>query len=174
MNLVIKKEDVENNLPKIIYLSTSNGNFELEFGTVQIVPSVIQIMYSHSTPIHTDDVLTDGEPDYLGIDIHLNKKKNLSAIVDITYGDAVKSSFEIMDGKIEVGGYEGYGSKFDRETEFFFQEKTLEDFIKFFEHLGFKTERKSWNFLDGEKNSFKMEKVRYISDFRTFNLRARL
>ena len=64
-------KNIKGLLPDKLYLSSSNGNFELSFVECEMIPPKVQIIYQHSTPEETGDVLTDAEPDYLGIDIHV-------------------------------------------------------------------------------------------------------
>lgn len=173
-------KNIKSLLPDKVYLSSSNGNFELSLVDCEMIPPKVQIVYHHSTPEKTGDVLSDGEPDYLGIDIHVfNHGGEWVLNVDITYGDAMMFSFKISpsDG-VKVGHYNGYGSKFDPHYEFYFQEKSIQDLIQFFQKFDFefKLTRDQFNFLDGDKNSFKMEKVSYprIANFSDFNLRGQL
>jgi hypothetical protein len=155
-----------------MYITTSNGNFELKKSDCTVSPPQIHVNYHHSTPIYTDDVLTDGEPDYLGFDFQIiDEPKKI--ICDITYGDAMMFSFEVGNGgKVKVGNYNGYGSRFDSDYEFYFQEESISSFIDFLEDITkFKLNRTEFNFLDGDKTSYKNEKVnhRRIVDFRNFN-----
>jgi hypothetical protein len=162
-------------LPKKIKLVTSNGEFELNQSDCIVAPPVIQITYHHSTPEKTGDVLSDGEPDYLGFDVGLVKNgRDYKYKVDTTYGDAMMFSFDILpNNTIKVGHYNGFGSKFDPEYKFYFVEQSIEDLMNFFNNLlpGYNIPRNQFNFLDGDENSFKMEKVnhRRIVDFRGFS-----
>lgn len=166
--------DLKSLLPNKMYLSNDAGNWDLNLGDAEKTFPSIQILYHHSTPEKSGDVLSDGEPDYLGLDIHfLEDDTRLNLNVDITYGDAMVFSFKLFPGnKVEVGHYNGYGSKFDPETKFYFTEKSIGELMNLFNLINpmFKLTRDRLNFLDGDKNSFKMEKVRFISDFKTFNL----
>jgi hypothetical protein len=176
----IFNQNIKSLLPKKLYLSSSNGNFELSLLECEMIPPKVQIIYQHSTPDETGDVLTDGEPDYIGIDIHVvNSEGRWSLNIDITYGDAMMFSFKILPtGKVEVGHYNGHGSMADPDYEFYFQEESIKDLMEFFQKFdfGFKLSRDQFNFLDGDKNSFKVEKVSHhrIANFSDFNLRGRL
>jgi hypothetical protein len=159
-------------LPDSLHITSTNGNYELKKSDCTVSPPQIHISYHHFTPKYTDDVLTDGEPDYVGIDLQfITEPKKLKC--DITYGDAMMYSFDIFNnGEVKVGTYNGYKSKFDPEYEFFFQEDSIISLIEFFEKISkIKLNRRNFNFLDGDKNSFKMEKVnhRKIVDFKSFN-----
>jgi len=175
MSLELFARDIKNLFPKKIHLSTSNGNYDLSYSEHQMVPPKIQVTYHHSTPIHSGDVLSDSEPDYLGIDFHIKKVgEKFECLVDITYGDAMMFSFKIKSpNTVEVGHYNGHGSKFDPNYEFYFHEESINDLMKIFNQfdLGFNLTRDKFNFLDGDKTSFKMEKVnhRKIVDFKSFN-----
>ena len=118
--------------------------------------------------------MTDGEPDYLGMDIHFIEESDILKLnVDITYGDAMMFSFVLKpENEVNLGHYNGFGSKADPNYEFFFQEDSITDLLNLFQSLNsqLKSHRNEFNFLDGNKNSFKIEKVRFISDFKTFNL----
>jgi hypothetical protein len=169
---IFDKNKIIDLLPQDIRLKTSNGQFKLNKSDCVVAPPQYQITYHHFTPDVTGDVLTDGEPDYLGFDVQMiaNPKK---CKCDITYGDAMMCSFDMnQDGSVHVGHYNGYNSKFDPNYEFYFEEDTINDLIGFFSNLtGFALNRQQFCFLDGDKNSFKMEKVnhRRIVDFRSFN-----
>lgn len=176
MNL-FNKEEILRELPKEIYLGTSNGKYELVNTDCIIAPPQLFIVYHQNTVEKTGDVLSDGEPDYLGFDIQIiqNPKK---CKCDVTYGDSMMFSFEMLPtGDVNVGHYDGYGSKFDPEYEFYFDEQTLNNLISFFTKMtNFPLKRNKFNFLDGDKHSFKMEKVnhRRIVDFGRFNPQGRL
>ena len=167
--------DVKKLFPEKIHLSTSNGNYEMNFSECQKNPPKLEVIYHHSTPTESADVLSDSEPDYFGMDTHIKEVGDkFELIVDMTYGDAMMFSFKIKSpNTVEVGHYNGHGSKFDPNYEFYLHEETIEGFINTFNkmNLGFQLTRDQFNFLDGDKNSFKMEKVRYprISNFSDFN-----
>lgn len=174
MNL-FKKEEILSQLPKEIHLKTSNGKFKLDNSDCIIAPPQLFIVYHQWTPGDNNDVLKDGEPDYLGLDIQIIQEPK-KCKCDITYGDAMMFSFDINpSGEVKVGHYNGYGSKFDPKYEFFFKEETIQGLLNFFTKLTeFPLKRDGFHFLDGDKNSFKMEKVRHISDFESFSRLTRL
>jgi hypothetical protein len=176
MNLY-DKESLKQIVPKEFLIQTSNGRFKLKNTDCVSAPPQIFLIYHHYTPDKTHDVLSDGEPDYLGIDMHLiNEPKKCKC--DITYGDAMMFSFEIDDdGELTVGHYNGYGSKFDPNYSFYFEEESINSLISLIYKITNKQiDREKFNFLDGNKNSFQMEKVNHprIVDFRTFNRRGPL
>ena len=171
---IFDKEIIDSYLPKSVNLKTSNGDFHLSKSDCIVAPPTYFISYHHSTPEVTGDVLTDGEPDYLGFDVHMIQNPP-KCKCDITYGDAMMYSFDILhNGDVEVGHYNGYDSKFDPQYDFHFTEESILELIDFFSKITlFELSRDRFNFLDGKKDSFKMEKVnnRRIVDFRNFNLR---
>ena len=129
--------DVKKLFPEKIHVSTSNGNYEMNFSECQKNPPKLEVIYHHSTPTESADVLSDAEPDYFGMDIHIQKiEDKFELIVDITYGDSMMFSFKIKpDGKVEVGHYNGHGSKFDPNYEFYLHEETIKDFINSFNKM---------------------------------------
>ena len=171
MNL-FDSSKVKEILPNHLCIITSNGEFKLIKSDCTVAPPQIFISYHHSTPDKSGDVLSDGEPDYLGFDLQFisNQKK---CKCDITYGDAMMFSFDInKGGRIKVGHYNGYNSKFDPEYEFYFKEESIKSLMEMFQRMvGFRIQRQEFNFLDGDKTSFKMEKVnhRRIVDFGNFS-----
>jgi hypothetical protein len=177
MNNNIFTQDLRKILPQKIYLTNDAGEWDLNLGDVEKTFPRLQVVYHHSTPEKTGNVLSDGEPDFLGFDIHFLEEgqngERLNLNVDITYGDAMMFSFKMMPpNQIKVGHYNGYGSKFDPKSQFYFKEDSINDIMNVFQRINptFQFTRDKFNFLDGDKNSFKMEKVRWISDFRRFNL----
>jgi|LakMenEpi03Aug12_release.lakeMendotaPanAssembly.Ray.scaffolds.fasta_scaffold561406_1 hypothetical protein len=173
MNSIFTK-DLRSLFPEKMCICNDAGDWELSLGDLEKTFPRIQAVYHHSTPEKSGDVLSDGEPDYLGFDIHfLEEGKRLNLNIDITYGDAMMFSFKTIPGNnVEVGHYNGYGSKFDSESKFHFKEGSIQDLINLFNSFNpmLGLSRDKFTFLDGDRNSFKMEKVRWVSDFKTFNL----
>lgn len=163
-NSIFDREVWKKYLPKELTIVTSNGNFNLVFSEVSIIGNlnIAQIVYYHNTNANLGDELKDGEPDYLEIDIHLvqnndgtKASSDLKFNVDITYGDAMVSEFIIkMPGKVEVIHYTGIGSKYDKDTEFGFDDKSLQDLINFFNRFGFKLDKKDFTFIDKYPDSY--------------------
>lgn len=115
------------------------------------------------------DMLTEedagkyAEPDTLEFDIHMVKTNdgteanpdNLKLNVNITYGDNHVSKFTISKpGEVEVVHYSGFGSKYDEETEFGFEDDSLKELITFFNRFGFKLDTKDFTFIDKYKDSY--------------------
>lgn len=175
---IFTTEEWKSKFPEKIVLTNDSGDYTLDLCDTENNFPKLQIVYHHFTPNKTGSVLTDGEPDYLGIDIHIYEDSDdAHTNVDITYGDAMMFSFKMTPpNNLKVGHYNGYGSKFDPKSKFYFKEESINDLINVFNQLvpSYRLTRDRFNFLDGNKNSFRMEKVRWISDFRKFNLLNRL
>lgn len=178
-NSIFDREVWKKYLPKELTIVTSNGNFNLVFSEVSIIGNlnVAQIVYYHNTNANLGDELKDGEPDYLEIDIHLvqnndgtKASSDLKFNVDITYGDAMVSEFTInMPGEVEVIHYTGINSKYDKKTEFGFDDKSLQDLIDFFNRFGFKLDKKDFTFIDKYPDSYAFkESMRYIKSYKIF------
>lgn len=165
MTNIFDKEVWGNYLPKKLTIVTDNGTYELVYSDCSVngVTNKIEIMYFHSTPTGPNDVNKDGEPDMLQFDIHMVKTNdgtesnpdNLKLNIDITYGDAMMSQFTIeMPGKTEVGHYNSYNSKYDKETFFGFEDQSIKDLVKVFNRLGFELEPKDFTFIDKYPDSY--------------------
>jgi len=155
IKIPIISQDVKKLFPKKLSISTSNGEFELVISDYVINLPKIYTAYHHSTPEITGDVLSDGEPDYLCIDLNFMKvDKNFEINVEITYGDAMMFEFKVSNGKVDVFHYNGYGSKFDPGYEFSFSEESIQDLLKLFNRFGFGLSRDNFNFLDSDKSSY--------------------
>lgn len=152
-------------LPKKLTIIDNAGTYELVYSDCSVngVTNKVEIMYFHSTPTGPNDVNKDGEPDMLQFDIHMVKTNdgtesnpnNLKLNIDVTYGDAMVSQFTIeMPGKTEVAHYTGYGSKYDKETFFGFDDNSIKELVKLFNRLGFKLEPKDFTFIDKEPDSY--------------------
>ena len=135
-------------------------------GDLSVNPVKIEIIYSQNTPSEEDnDVLADGEPDNLEFDIHILKDNdgtkanpdNLSLNVDITYGDAVVSSFKINSPNIvEPHDYTGSMSIVDPKTMFSFTSDSIKKLVEFFNRWDskFRITPDNFKFLDTNKDSF--------------------
>jgi hypothetical protein len=138
-------------------------------GDLSVDPVKISIIYSQNTPSKEDnDVLADGEPDNLAFDIHILKNNdgtqanpdNLSLNVDITYGDAVVSSFKINSPNIvETHDYTGSMSIVDPKTMFSFTSDSIKKLVEFFNRWDskFRITPDNFKFLDTDKDSFDPE-----------------
>lgn len=158
-------QDIKSLLPEKIRTETTYGKYEFSKKDVMLNGDLIQIVYHHNTAKEKNDVCADGEPDYLCFDIHTIKEndgteangENLRLNVDITYGDAMVSSFTIeAPNKVEPHHYTGIGSMHDKETEFAIEDKSLEDLITFFNSFSDRYEltKDDFKFLDSDPNSY--------------------
>ena len=161
-------------LPKKLSLVTNNGNWELEIPSdsnnlghatnVTNLMNCIQINYYQNTPKKQNgDVNRDGEPDQLEFDITIVKNNDgskanpdtLKLNVDITYGDAMACEFIIeKPNKVSIIHYTGFGSKYDSETFFGFEDESLKDLVKFFNSWGFELTTDDFTFIDKYPDSY--------------------
>lgn len=164
-------------LPKKLIVVTNTGNWELELPeadalghqtNITNLMNCIQINYYQNTiRKQGGDVNKDGEPDQLEFDITIVKDNNgsesnpdnLKLNVDITYGDAMMAEFTIgMPNKVDVYHYTGYGSKYDSETFFGFDDASLDALIRFFNSWGFKLTKNEFLFIDKYPETYVHEK----------------
>lgn len=166
-------------LPKKLDVVTNNGNWTLElpqgeYGmghatNVTNLMNCIQINYYQNTPSREDgDVTRDAEPDQLEFDITIVKDNNgehanpdtLKLNIDITYGDAVVSSFTIQNpNKIDVFHYTGFGSEVDPDTYWAFDDDSLQELVNFFNAWGYKLNTKDFTFIDKYPDSYIHQKT---------------
>lgn len=153
----ILDESIEKFLPKKLDIITSNGKFSLKKCDLTREIDILRVNYWQSTPKKTGDVLSDGEPDYLSLDIHFTKTDNgLKILVDVTYGDFMASEFSITNkNKVSIINYNGIGSKLDPKSHFGFSKKSLESLIEFFNRFGFKLKLDQFKFIDEYTDSYK-------------------
>jgi hypothetical protein len=125
-------------------------------GNVMLNGDMVQITYTNQDyTMETDEVV----PETLEIDIAFANNVNdnlLDLNVDITYGDAMASEFQIQGDKLNVIQYTSYKSKFDpSNTVFAFDDDSLNKFIQFLNQFdGVKLNREQFNFLDKDPNSY--------------------
>ena len=165
MTNIFDKEVWVKLLPKKLTIVDNSGTYELVYSDCSVngVSHKVEIMYFHSTPNNPNDVNIDGEPDTLQFDIHMVKTNdgtdanpdNLKLNIDVTYGDAMVSQFSISKpDQIEVGQYNGFGSKYDKETFFGFEDESIKDLVEFFNRLGFELSVKDLVFIDKYPDSY--------------------
>lgn len=161
---VFQKEEWKKFLPEKLHIVTNNGNFNLAKSEIIVMPDKLQLSYYQKTFNNPNDVLKDGEPDTLSFDIHMVKTNDgseanpntLKLDVDIAYGDAMVSEFTITKpGQIEVSQYTGFGSKYDNESEFGFDDNSIDDLVVFFNRFGFTLNKKDFSFIDKYPDSYK-------------------
>ncbi len=153
----ILDEDIKKYIPKSMEIVTSNGEFSLVRSDVTREIDIVRITYWHSTQRETGNVLSDGEPDYLEIDLHfVQEEKGSKILVDVSYGDFMASEFSIMKpNKISIIHYTGKGSKIDPKSHFGFTTKSLKSLITFFNRFGYNLSIDQFKFIDQSQNSYK-------------------
>ena len=155
----IFSQDIKNFFPDKIYLSTTNGDWELDKKDIMLNGDLIQMAYYHNPSKKSGDVLIDGEPDFLEFDIHIDKnERGIKLLVDITYGDSMVCEFSIeAPNKINVIHYTGINSKYDPETHFGFNDETINDLVKLFNSFNqdFKLTSDDFKFIDKDPDSYK-------------------
>jgi hypothetical protein len=152
----ILDEKIENYLPKSLEIVTSNGRFSLTKCDLTREIDILRVSYWHSTHKKTGSVLSDGEPDYLELDIHFTKSdKGLKILIDVTYGDFMASEFSISGkNKVSIINYNGVGSKLDPKSHFGFSKKSLESLISFFNRFGFSLKLDQFKFIDEFRDTY--------------------
>ena len=155
--------------PETIQIYTSDGNFTLKKSDVTREVDIIRASYYQNTA-SDGDITKDGEPDTCVFDIHFVKNDNgFKTMVNITYGDQMKSEFSIeAPNKIQVGHYNGIGSKLDSETQFGFEDDTIQDLIKLFNsfNFGYKLTTKDLTFIDKYPDTYVNEDIKLTPLFK--------
>ena len=180
---IFDKENWRKYLPQKLKLITNNGHFELEQTDLTVNSDLIQIIWHQNTFDGPNDSNKDGEPDTIEFDIHTVKTNdgteanpdNLKLNIDVTYGDSMVSAFTIsMPGEVDVIHYNGFGSKFDKETEFGFEDETIKELVEFFNRFGFKLDSKDFTFIDKHKDSYTyVENIKYIQTYESFRIKRK-
>ncbi len=136
-------ENIKQRFPEKLKCYTDHGTFTYKIGDVTREPDILRAAYNGSTYEKTGNPLLDGEPDFIGFDIHfINKSGKLKTIVNITYGDTMVSEFSLIaPNQVKIGHYEGIDSKVSEETHFGFSDESLDLLIKLFNSFD-----KSYNF----------------------------
>lgn len=183
MTNIFDKEIWVKLLPKKLTILDNNGTYELVYSDCSIngVTNKVEIMYFHSTPTDANDVNKDGEPDTLQFDIHMVKTNdgtdanpdNLKLNIDLTYGDAMVSQFSISKSdEVEVGQYNGLGSKYDKETFFGFEDDSIKDLVELFNRLGFELSVKNFTFIDKYPDTYRYTEsitdMKYLQTYKVF------
>lgn len=124
----------------------------------------VQISYYHNTvELQGGDVTADGEPDQLDFDIDVVKVNDgtdansdkMRLDVGITYGDSTVFQFSITSpSDVNVVHYNGYGSKYDPNSTFAFDDKSVASLVNFFNSWGFEISTDDFSFMDSKKFSF--------------------
>jgi GMP synthase-like glutamine amidotransferase len=160
---IFDKEDWRKYLPQKLKVITNNGHFELEQTDLTINGDKMQIIWYQNTVDGPNDANKDGEPDTIQFDVSMVKTNdgteanpdNLKLNIDVTYGDSMASQFTISKpGEITVAHYTGFGSKYDKESEFGFEDDTIKELVEFFNRFGFQLDSKDFTFIDKHKDSY--------------------
>lgn len=155
-SITIFDERIKDFFPKEIEIYTNSGTFKLKLGDCTRETSIIRCVWNFQSHKITGDVLSDGEPDFLCMDLHfLKKEKDFKLLVDITYGDVTEFEFSIEKGKSSVIHYNGQDSMSNETNKFGFGDKTISEFVKLFNQFGFDISDKDLTFIDKYPNSYK-------------------
>lgn len=150
-NITIYDEKVKKSFPNELEIYTSDGNYKLIKSDITRENDIIRAFYYQNTA-NDGDVTKDGEPDTLSLDIHFVKNENgFKTLVDIIYGDQMKSEFSIESpNKITIAHYNGIGSVADKYSQFGFEDKSINDLVKFFNNFnfGYKLSSDDFKFID--------------------------
>ncbi len=91
---LVYDEEVVKIFPEKIDIYTSDGNYTLKKADITREVDIIRASYYQNTS--DGNVTKDGDPDTCVFDIHFVKNNNgFKTIVNITYGDQMKSEFSI-------------------------------------------------------------------------------
>jgi anthranilate/para-aminobenzoate synthase component II len=160
------EESFEDNFPDKISIYTSGGAYTLIKSDFTREVDIIRCSYWHNTAAD-GNVSRDGEPDLLMFDIHfMNTENGLKTHIDISYGDKMVSEFSIeKPNKIRIHLYNGFNSKFDHDSQFGFQNKSILDLVKLFNKFDhdYELEKEDLSFIDKYPDSYK-EPQRAVSD----------
>jgi anthranilate/para-aminobenzoate synthase component II len=144
-------EPVVDIFPDTVSIYTSDGSFLLRRGDTTREADIIRVSYYQNTA-KDGNIIKDGEPDFLVFDLHFVKnEKGIKTLVNITYGDQMKSEFSIeKPNVIDLGHYNGIRSIADTDTHFGFEDTTIRNLCKLFNGLdfGYNLSPKDFKFID--------------------------
>lgn len=164
-NITIYDEKVKDAFPDELEIYTSEGSYTLKKSDIGRENDVIRAIFSHNTA-KDGNVLKDGEPDYLSIDLHFVKNENgFKTLVNIIYGDQVKSEFSIESpNNVSIGHYNGIGSFADKHTQFGFEDKSINDLVKLFNnfYFGYKLTSDDFKFIDKYPDTYQNESIKLM------------
>jgi GMP synthase-like glutamine amidotransferase len=164
-NITIYDERIREFFPEEVHLYTSEGSYVLKKSDITLENDIIRSFYHHNTS-EDGNVAKDGEPDMLGIDLHFVKNQNgFKTLVDITYGDQMKSEFSIESpNKVSINHYNGIGSVADSHSQFGFEEKTINDLVKLFNsfNFGYKLTSDDFKFIDKYPDTYQNESIKLM------------
>ena len=120
---------------------------------------LVQFTYYYNSMKNDKGEVTDGEPSMLEFDIHFVKnEQGFKLLVNITYGDQMVTDFSIeAPNKINIGHYNGVGSKYDSQSHWGFTHESIAHLVKFFNAFnhGIKLTEKDFSFLDQSHDTYK-------------------
>jgi GMP synthase-like glutamine amidotransferase len=152
------QENIRERFPQTLSCYTDHGTFTYKLGDCTREGDILRAAYNGSTYEKTGNPLDDGEPDFIGLDIHFMSQNNqLKTNVIITYGDAVVSEFNMLPpNKVKVGHYEGIDSMASPETHFGFNDNSLRDIVKLFNSFdkSYKFTTNEFKFIDKYLDSY--------------------
>lgn len=152
----IKKLNFDQSITDV---NTDDIVYSLEKNDCTIDSDLVQFNYYHNTIKKPEEVIKDGEPDFLEFDIHfVRNTRGIKILVNITYGDNMAYEFTIeAPNKININHYTGSGSLHDADTHFGFTDESIKDLVNFFNAFnhGVKLTEKDLSFLDKHRDSYK-------------------
>ncbi len=159
-NFTLYDEQVVDIFPDTIKIYTSDGSFTLKRGDTTREIDIVRVSYYQNTS-KDGDVVKDGEPDFVVFDLHFVKNESgIKTLVNITYGDQMKSEFSIESPNIiKIGHYNGTKSIADSDTHFGFEDTTIRNLCKLFNgfDFGYNLSPKDLKFIDKYPDTFNYE-----------------
>lgn len=156
-NFTLYDEQVVDVFPDTVSIYTSDGSFTLKRGDTTRETDIIRVSYYQNTA-KDGDVTKDGEPDFLVFDLHFVKNESgIKTLVNITYGDQMKSEFSIESPNvIKIGHYNGMKSIADTDTHFGFEDTTIRNLCKLFNgfNFGYNLSPNDFKFIDKYPDTF--------------------
>jgi anthranilate/para-aminobenzoate synthase component II len=156
-NFTLYDEQVVDIFPDTIKIYTSDGSFTLKRGDTTREIDIVRVSYYQNTS-KDGDVVKDGEPDFVVFDLHFVKNESgIKTLVNITYGDQMKSEFSIESPNIiKIGHYNGIKSIADSDTHFGFEDTTIRNLCKLFNgfDFGYNLSPKDLKFIDKYPDTF--------------------
>lgn len=157
-NFTLYHEPVVDIFPDTMSIYTSDGSFLLKRGDTTREADIIRVSYYQNTA-KDGNIIKDGEPDFLVFDLHFVKNESgIKTLVNITYGDQMKSEFSIENpNKIKLGHYNGISSIADTDTQFGFEDTSIRNLCKLFNGLnfGYNLTPEDFKFIDKYPDTYK-------------------
>lgn len=155
-------EQIFDFFPKKLSIYTSDGSYTMNLSEQSSREvDVIRAIYSRNT---TNE---DGQPDSLSLDIHTIKNESgFKTITDIIYGDNIKFQISIESpNKVTIGTYNGgLRSVMDPQTQFGFDDDSIEQLCKFFNtfDFGYNLRPEDLSAIDKYPDSYKPENTKQL------------